>query len=271
MKTRWAFSGKLFSSLTICALLFAQQRFGILPIHAADKTATTTTAPRIVLNTNALPKETRGITSFAPVVKRVAPSVVTIYSTKTVRRSFGGSPFDDPIFRRFFGEPNEDEEVPSPNPRNRGRRPAPRERKEQSLGSGVIISADGYILSNNHVVEGADEVKVSLSGSDEEYIAKVVGTDSHTDVSILKVDAKNLPPITMTDSDNLQIGDLVLAVGNPFGFGQTVTMGIVSATGRGRLGIVDYEDFIQTDAAINMGNSGGALVDAEGRLVGINT
>ncbi|HEY0551117.1 MAG TPA: DegQ family serine endoprotease [Verrucomicrobiae bacterium] len=271
MKTKRAFLGGVLFSLTIVALVLMQQRFGILRIHAADKAALRT-APSIVLNTNALPKDTRGITSFAPVVKRVAPSVVTIYSSKTVRRSQGGSPLDDPIFRRFFGPPEQDEDTPAPSPRGRGGRRLPqREQKEQSLGSGVIISTDGYILSNNHVVEGADEVKVSLNGSDEEFIAKVVGADPQTDVSVLKVDAKNLPPITMTDSDNLQVGDLVLAVGNPFGVGQTVTMGIVSATGRGKFGIVDYEDFIQTDAAINMGNSGGALVDAEGRLVGINT
>jgi serine protease Do len=184
--------------------------------------------------------------------------------------------FNDPLFRRFFGVPDEeDQDAAPPQPRNRGNRrgspPSQREQKEQSLGSGVIISADGYILSNNHVVEGADEVKVALSGSDDELIAKVIGTDPQTDISVLKIDAKNLAPITMTDSDNLQVGDIVLAVGNPLGIGQTVTMGIVSATGRGRFGIVDYEDFIQTDAAINRGNSGGPLVDAEGRLVGINT
>jgi serine protease Do len=271
MKTKRAFLGGVLFSMTICALFLAQQRFGILRIHAADKAAARP-APSIVLNTNALPKDTRGITSFAPVVKRVAPSVVTIYSSKTVRRSSGGSPFDDPILRRFFGGPEDEQDAPGPGPRGRGGRRSPqREMKEQSLGSGVIISADGYILSNNHVVEGADQVKVSLSGSDEEFIAKVVGADPQTDVSVLKVDAKNLSPVTMTDSDNLQVGDIVLAVGNPFGVGQTVTMGIVSATGRGKFGIVDYEDFIQTDAAINMGNSGGALVDAEGRLVGINT
>ncbi|HWN94947.1 MAG TPA: DegQ family serine endoprotease, partial [Methylomirabilota bacterium] len=233
-------------------------------------------APRIVLNTNAIPKDTRGVTSFAPVVKRVAPSVVTIFSTKIVRQSLGTSPFNDPLFRRFFGPPEEEEEgtVPGLGPRNRNRRDvpgSPREQKQQSLGSGVIVSADGYILSNNHVVEGADEVKIALSGSDDEYIAKVIGTDPQTDISVLKIEAENLQPVTMTDSDHLQVGDVVLAVGNPFGVGQTVTMGIVSATGRGRFGIVDYEDFIQTDAAINRGNSGGALVDAEGRLVGINT
>jgi serine protease Do len=273
MKTKRAFvCGVL---LTLCALMFTHQRFGVR-IQAAEKKAPQQ-PPKIVVNSNALPKDTRGITSFAPVVKKVAPSVVTIYSTKTVRQHLSMSPFfNDPFFRRFFGGPDEgDEEAAPPGPRNRGnRRAAPsqqREQKEQSLGSGVIVSADGYILSNNHVVEGADEVKVALSGSDDEFIAKVIGTDPQSDISVLKIDAKNLPPITMTDSDHLQVGDIVLAVGNPFGVGQTVTMGIVSATGRGRFGIVDYEDFIQTDAAINRGNSGGALVDAEGRLVGINT
>ena len=266
MTTKRAFVCGALLSLGVSGLILGLQRS-----NAADKTIRQ--PPRIIVNTNALPKETRGITSFAPVVKRVAPSVVTIYSTKMVRQDLGMSPFfNDPLFRRFFGVPDEDEENPAPAPRGRGRRaPQQRQQKEESLGSGVIISADGYILSNNHVVEGADEVKVAPSGSDDEYVAKVIGTDPQTDISVLKIDAKDLQPVTMTDSDHLQVGDVVLAVGNPFGVGQTVTMGIVSATGRGRFGIVDYEDFIQTDAAINRGNSGGALVDAEGRLVGINT
>ena len=241
--------------------------------HAADKEkATARNAPQIVVNTNALPKDTRGITSFAPVVKKVAPSVVTIYSSKTVRQTSGGSPFDDPILRRFFGGPPDEDEMPGRGNRGGRRGPQQREQKEQSLGSGVIVSADGYILSNNHVIEGADEIKVAFAGGTEEHIAKVIGTDPQTDISVLKIEAKNLQPVTMTDSDQLQVGDVVLAVGNPFGVGQTVTMGIVSATSRGfGSQILDYEDFIQTDAAINMGNSGGALVDAEGRLVGINT
>ena len=246
--------------------------------YAAEKEKTTPrTPPQVLVNTNPLPKETRGVTSFAPVVKRVSPSVVTIYSSKTVKQTFGTSPFDDPILRRFFGGPPDDEMMPGPGPgpgpNGRGGRRGPqREQKEQSLGSGVIISADGYILSNSHVVEGAEEIKVALSGSNEEYIAKAIGTDPQTDISVLKIEAKNLQPLTMTDSDQLQVGDVVLAVGNPFGVGQTVTMGIVSATSRGfGSQILDYEDFIQTDAAINMGNSGGALVDADGRLVGINT
>src|SRR5204863_3819966 len=143
--------------------------------------------------------------------------------------------------------------------------------QEQSLGSGVIVSVDGYILSNYHVVEGADEVKVGLPDGRGDVMAKVIGTDPATDVAVLKVPVTNLTAVTMTDSDNVQVGDVVLAAGNPFGVGQTVTMGIVSALGRGGFGVVDYEDFIQTDASINPGNSGGPLLDTEGRLVGINT
>jgi serine protease Do len=147
----------------------------------------------------------------------------------------------------------------------------PRERREQSLGSGVIVTEDGYILTNNHVVDGADEIKVALADEKTVLNAKVVGKDPQTDIAVLKVENGKLPAITLGDSDKVEVGDLVLAIGNPFGVGQTVTAGIVSAKGRGGMGIVDYEDFIQTDASINPGNSGGALVDAEGRLVGINT
>ena len=270
---RRAFVGGFAFALMVSVMMLAYQRLGVSTAVAAEKSEARS-APKIVLKTNALPQDTRGLTSFAPVVKRVAPSVVTIYSSKTVQADSRVNPLlNDPAFRRFFGGPDEDEPSPAPRGRNGRRTPrsAPKDETEQSLGSGVVISADGYILSNNHVVEGADEVKVLLPGSPEEFIAKVVGTDPQTDISVLKIDAKNLPPITITDSDNLQVGDVVLAVGNPFDVGQTVTMGIVSATGRGQFGIVDYEDFIQTDAAINPGNSGGALVDAEGRLVGINT
>src|SRR2546425_331817 len=164
--------------------------------------------------------------------------------------------FDDPFFRQFFG--------PS------GHENVPRERREQALGSGVIISEDGYILTNNHVVDGADEIKVVLADDKKEFDTKVIGTDPQTDIAVIKVEGKSLPAITITDSDKLEVGDVVLAIGNPFGVGQTVTTGIVSAKGRGGMGIVDYENFIQTDASINPGNSGGALVDVEGRLVGIN-
>jgi serine protease Do len=196
--------------------------------------------------------------SFAPVVKKVSSSVVNIYTTKTVR----ADPrlyrlFEDPVFRKFFGDTYGLDQVP-------------RERREQSLGSGVIVSQDGYILTNNHVVQGADEVKVALADEKTVLDAKIVGTDSHTDVAVIKVDGQNLAAITLTNSDQLEVGDVVLAIGDPFGVGQTVTMGIVSAKDRG-MGMVDYEDFIQTDASINPGNSGGALVDANGRLAGINT
>jgi len=162
----------------------------------------------------------------------------------------------NPLMRQFFGNIPDQE----------------REHKEEGLGSGVIISPDGYILTNNHVVEGADELKVGLS-DDREFIAKVIGADPKTDVAVIKIEAENLPIVTLADSDKLRVGDVVFAVGNPLGVGQTVTMGIVSAKGRNQLGLLEggYESFIQTDAAINMGNSGGALVDAKGRLVGINS
>lgn len=218
------------------------------------------TMPKLDEQPAAVSREVKAATSYARVVKKVAPSVVNIYSTQRLREPSFSLPFlDDPMFRRFFGDRF------GPSDRQ------PRSRRVRSLGSGVIVSADGFILTNNHVVEGADEVEVVLADGKTRYTAKVVGNDAQTDIAVLKVNAKNLPAITITDSDKLEVGDLVLAIGNPFGVGQTVTSGIVSATGRGGFGIVDYEDFIQTDAAINPGNSGGALVDAEGRLVGINT
>src|SRR5713101_4186123 len=221
-----------------------------------------TTVP-IVVNEAPLARETRMTSSFAPVVKRVAPSVVNVFTTKTVRNQYPEMmPFpDDPFFRRFFGEPFGGEQ-----PRRQ-----PRKFKERSLGSGVVVTKDGYILTNNHVVDGADEVKVSLAKDKKEYTAKIAGRDPKTDIAVLKIEAKDLPFVTFADSDKIEVGDVVLALGNPFGIGQTVTMGIVSAVGRGGMGIEAYEDFIQTDAAINPGNSGGALIDAEGRLIGINT
>lgn len=200
------------------------------------------------------------ITSFAPVVKQVSPSVVTISTTQKGKRvQMRGNPFmEDPFLNRFFGGPM--------GPGQREFRTPDR----QGLGSGVIVSKDGYILTNNHVVEDADEVQVQLADSRREFVAKVVGTDPKSDIAVLKVDAADLPALVLGDSDHIEIGDLVLAVGNPFGIGQTTTMGMVSAKGRGNMGL-DYEDFIQTDAAINPGNSGGALVDVKGRLIGINT
>ncbi len=197
--------------------------------------------------------------TFAPVVKPATAAVVNISSSKIVRNQGGGSIspfFNDPFFRQFFG--------------NQSPFTVPRERREQSLGSGVIVSPEGYVLTNNHVVDGATEIKVFLADK-QELKARVVGTDPKTDIALLKVEEKHLPTLTLGDSSAVQVGDVVLAIGNPFGIGQTVTMGIVSATGRGNLGIEDYEDFIQTDAAINPGNSGGALIDAQGELIGINT
>jgi serine protease Do len=165
--------------------------------------------------------------------------------------------FDDPLFRQFFGDKG---------PRSR----EPQQEKEQGLGSGVIVATNGYILTNNHVVDGATDIKVSLRDK-REFTAKVVGRDPKTDIAVLKVDADHLAAIPLGDSSKVQVGDLAFAIGDPFGVGQTVTMGIVSATGRANLGIEDYEDFIQTDAAINPGNSGGALIDGKGELIGINT
>jgi serine protease Do len=215
--------------------------------------------PKLKTDNTQLSQEARPAFTFGPIIKKVSPSVVNIYTTKTVRDNFRMSPFfEDPFFRDFFGGPF-------------NQRAVPRERREQSLGSGVIVTEDGYILTNNHVVDSADEIKVALSDDVTTYDAKVVGTDPQTDIAVIKVEGKDLPAITLTDSDNLGVGDVVLAIGNPFGVGQTVTMGIVGAKGRAGMGIVDYEDFIQTDASINPGNSGGALVDAAGRLVGVNS
>ena len=245
-----------------------------LPLVSAPAAAKTNPAPKLDVQEAPITRDVKARTSFAPIVKKVAPSVVNIYSTVIIH---GGTsmlnPFsDDPSFRRqlpddlrrFFGE---DDDNSGSSRRNR----RPREHKSQSLGSGVIISPDGYILTANHVIEGAEKVKVALASGAKEFEAKVIGADPPTDVALLKIDGKGLPAITIADSDKLEVGDTVLAIGNPFAVGQTVTMGIVSAVSRGGFGINAYEDFIQTDAAINVGNSGGALVDAEGRLVGINT
>jgi serine protease Do len=214
---------------------------------------------KLAIDEKTINRDVRAPISFAPVIKKVSPSVVTIYSTMTIHERATPSPFsNDPFLRRFFGDQFGQSE--------------PRNHKAQGLGSGVIVSADGYVLTANHVVEGADTVKVALSDGEREFEAKVIGADPPTDVAVLRIDAKKqLPAITLADSDKLEVGDMVLALGNPFAVGQTVTLGIISGLQRGGFGISGYEDFIQTDAAINPGNSGGALVDVEGRLVGINT
>lgn len=192
--------------------------------------------------------------AFSEIAGAVSPAVVNISTTKVVRRDV--VPFFQDPFSEFFG-PFRDFRLP-------------KKWKEQSLGSGVIVSTEGYIITNNHVVEQADEIKVTLLDK-RSFKARVIGTDQKTDISVIKVDAKDLPTIQWGDSDTLQVGEFVLAIGNPFGLSHTVTMGIISAVGRANVGIADYEDFIQTDAAINPGNSGGPLVNIRGELIGINT
>ena len=190
--------------------------------------------------------------SYSEAVRRAVPAVVSIFTSKEVKRP--RNPFlNDPMFRQFFGERFEDEA-----------------QRAFGLGSGVIISSQGYILTNQHVVEAADEIEVALADG-KKFVAKVVGSDPESDLAVLKVDARDLPAITLGQAENLRVGDVVLAIGNPLGVGQTVTMGIVSALHRTGLSINTFENFIQTDAAINQGNSGGALIDASGNLVGINT
>jgi serine protease Do len=202
--------------------------------------------------------------SYAPIVKSVLPSVVNISSSKVVRARAEMPDDMGPFFRQFFGQ--------DWNGEGDGNfaLPQPQDHREKSLGSGVIVSPEGYILTNNHVVDGASDVRITLADK-REFQARVVGTDPKTDVAVLKIEAGNLSPITIGDSSKAEVGDTVLAIGDPFGVGETVTKGIVSATGRGNLGIEDYEDFIQTDAPINPGNSGGALINDRGELVGINT
>src|ERR1700680_2622245 len=211
----------------------------------------------------ASPDEGYSQTGFAPVVKKVLPTVVNIASSKVAKvpTEFFGQLPDDPMFRQFFGDDS--------NRRFRTPRQVP-EQREKGLGSGVVRTQDGYIVTNTHVVEGATDVTVTLADK-REFKAKVIGTDPKSDIAVIKIDATNLSPITIADSSKVQVGDYALAVGDPFGVGQTVTMGIVSATGRSHLGIEAYEDFIQTDAPINPGNSGGALINDRGELIGINT
>src|SRR5579862_8501758 len=212
-----------------------------VPIYISQSTASAS-GPK----TNAL--------GFAPLLKPALPAVVSITSSRVVK--VPQSPFfNDPFFQQFFG---------GQGPRQ------PQEQRERGLGSGVIISPDGYILTNNHVVDKATDIKVLLPDK-RQFSGKVIGTDPKTDVAVVKIDATGLPTIPLGDSSKLEVGDYAFAIGNPFGVGETATMGIVSATGRNGLSIEDYEDFIQTDAAINPGNSGGALINARGEVIGINT
>ena len=191
-------------------------------------------------------------TSYSDAVRKAVPAVVNIFTSKEIKSQ--RHPFlDDPLFRHFFGDRLEEEP-----------------QRAASLGSGVIVSSKGYILTNHHVVEAADEIEVALVDG-KKLKARAVGSDPETDIAVLQVEGGPVPAITFGDADALRVGDVVLAIGNPFGVGQTVTMGIVSALGRSQLGINTFENFIQTDAAINPGNSGGALIDTSGNLVGINT
>ena len=194
--------------------------------------------------------------SYSPAVKKAMPTVVNIFTSKKAVDNPHQKYSDDPTFRQFFGDQSDEQDAQS--------------QPENSLGSGVIVSEQGLILTNNHVIATADEIEIALSDG-RKMSAKVVGTDPETDLALIKIEADNLPAITFASSEKLNVGDVVLAIGNPFGVGQTVTQGIISALGRNHLGINTFENFIQTDASINPGNSGGALIDTEGNLVGINS
>jgi serine protease Do len=248
------------SKPAVLALGFALGAAGLGLAHTTEKSLLPNPPATLKL---ADPGEGPSKSSYAPLVKEVLPSVVNVSSSKVVHNRMSseeGMPMD-PFFRQFFGQEGND---------GGGRFNMPRDSREKALGSGVIVSPEGYILTNNHVIDGATDVRVTLSDK-RECKARVIGADPKTDVAVLRIDAKNLTPITIGDSSKVQVGDVALAIGDPFGVGQTVTKGIISATGRGGLGIEDYEDFLQTDAPINPGNSGGALINDRGELVGINT
>ena len=219
--------------------------------------------PQVEVDNSSLVRDGTFTASYKNVVDRAAPSVVYIYTSKEIQN--GQAPMSslnsDPLLRYFFGDRYRNDIPQQQIP----------QKKRQGLGSGVIVSEDGYILTNTHVVDGADEIEVVLSDGKKTYEATMVGTDPQTDIAVLKIEERNLPAITLADSNNVEVGDVVFAIGNPLGVGQSVTMGIVSAKGRSGFGMTEYEDFIQTDASINPGNSGGALVNAKGRLIGINT
>ena len=255
-KTGW---GLLISLMIVALAIGGLLRAGIvrLPGHVLG-------APKVALSiaSNFAPVSLGEFNNgFASVIDPDLPAVVNISSTKVVKNQVMSPDFfNDPLFRQFFG----DQSGPPSNQQ-------PQTERESSLGSGIIVNSDGYILTNNHVVSGASDIEV-LTQDRRKFKAKVIGTDSRTDVAVLKIDASRLPILTIGDSSKLKVGDLVFAIGDPFGVGETATTGIVSATGRGLGGAIErYEDFIQTDAAINPGNSGGALINVRGNLIGINT
>ncbi|MGA2544318.1 MAG: DegQ family serine endoprotease [Verrucomicrobiota bacterium] len=259
---------KIVAAFLTGGLLLAAGVGVILTAHASDQPSAKVKSMGLVIDDHPLARDARPGVSYADVVKKVMPSVVKVEVTTAAKESSVEMPGIqmDPFFRQFFGNQfgGGRQRIISP--------------PMHGLGSGVIVTKDGYILTNNHVVDDADKVKITLQDG-REFIAKVIGKDKESDVAVVKIDAHDLPAITLADSSKIEVGDVVLAVGNPFGLAQTVTMGIISATGRvptdmdtGRLAMnLKYQDFIQTDAAINPGNSGGALVDTDGRLIGVNT
>ncbi|HEX4122021.1 MAG TPA: DegQ family serine endoprotease [Verrucomicrobiae bacterium] len=257
MKTNYIY--KKLTAVLLGGAIAAGSYAVVLTVHAKDQQSKARSIGLIV-DDRPLAHDVKLSTSFAPIVKKVSPSVVKVEvkipGKEETEQGSGGEFPDNPFFRQFFGNQFS-------GPRKMYTPP------EHGVGSGVIVTKDGYILTNNHVVEDANEVKVTLSDG-REYTAKVVGKDPKSDLAVIKINATDLPAIAFSDSSKAEVGDVVLAIGNPYAIGETVTMGIISAKGRATMGL-DYEDFIQTDAAINPGNSGGALVDADGRLVGINT
>ena len=249
------------AGLSACALLLTGSLIGWSASAAGagsgSAPAATPPAPAAVAAGAAARTIGGGADSYAPLVQQVAPAVVTVRSERRVRMTSSQLP-DDPLLRQFFGDQFR---IPR----------QPQERREGGLGSGVVVRADGYVLTNNHVVDGAEQVKVDFTDG-RTFDAKVVGTDQPSDLAVLKIDGANLHTLPLGDSDKVRVGDIALAIGNPLGVGQTVTMGIVSAKGRATgLGDGSYQDFIQTDAPINQGNSGGALVNTQGELIGINS
>jgi serine protease Do len=259
-----AFTFTLSISQAVDIWPFGKKEESVAPAPTADKASNSV---KVVVDQAPPSRGEKLTTSFSGVVTKVSPSVVNVLTTKQVTVQQGNQQIMmDPFFRRFFGD--QFKEMPQMAPQERTR-------KEQGLGSGVIMSKDGYVITNNHVIEGMDEIVVGLANADDgkTYPAKIIGKDPRTDIAILKIEGTDFQAATLGDSDKIEVGDVVLAVGNPFGVGQTVTMGIISALSRALpiFNEISYQDFIQTDASINPGNSGGALVDSDGRVIGINT
>ena len=243
---------------TVSSIAAAALLAGGISIFAVNASAITFKETNSQELKRKMPEGEGVLLSYYDAVKDAKKSVVNIFTQKTVKQAAQVNPFmNDPFFREFFGKGFGEA--------------MPKERVERSLGSGVIVSPDGYIITNNHVIANADTVMVLLAEEKKEYKAKVIGTDPKTDLAVIKIEAKELTPISFADSAKVREGDVVFAIGNPFGIGETITQGIVSALNKTGIGINEYENFIQTDAPINPGNSGGALIDSRGGLIGINT